>query len=145
MNDKEFRKLKIEVLELISNVMQNTTPELLLEFREGLAQKVLALPNILSIEEIFKGVIGYRVWGVRNDIADNVFLTHVLCELRETTCEFDKKGFTPHLKRYIEYYMNPPKDKIKFIDSDCVEINGVIYKKEYQQDREFMKYKLSNN
>ncbi len=32
----------------------------------------------------------------------------------------------------------------KLIDEDHVEIDGVIYKKEYQQDREFMEYKLKN-
>lgn len=31
----------------------------------------------------------------------------------------------------------------KLIDEDHVEIDGVIYKKEYQQDREFMEYKLN--
>lgn len=31
----------------------------------------------------------------------------------------------------------------KLIDEDHVEIDGIIYKKEYQQDREFMEYKLN--
>ncbi len=40
--------------------------------------------------------------------------------------------------------MRERKIVVKFIDDDHVEIEGIIYKKEYQQDREFMEYKLKN-
>jgi hypothetical protein len=104
MKKQDFEELKSEVLDLVSRAAKNSDPEIYDNFNEGLSIKVLGLPNKKSIEEAFKGIIGFYHWCIRNEKTEKYFLFDAFHDLNETVYNHDEKWFSPRTYGYIKVW-----------------------------------------